>query len=284
MQLASHKAKLEVRSHPFLRWAGSKRQLLPELMTFWGQGYERYFEPFAGCACLFYAISPSSAILGDINEELINTYRTVKTHPKEVYLATMAIPRGRDSFYKIRKLDPSNMYNIDRAARFIFLNRFCFNGLYRTNLKGQFNVPYSSSRTGEIPLWDEFEKAAVILQHAKLISGDFEKTILSAKEGDFVYLDPPFAVKEKRVFREYGAKCFGLSDIQRLTTSLRYLEARRVHFVVSYADCAEARKALNEWHVSIVTVQRNIAGFARFRRLDNELLVSNIDTSSLSPE
>src|SRR5580704_7539022 len=118
---------------PFLRWSGSKTRLLHKLTPYWPKVGARYVEPFAGSAALFYALRPNAAVLSDSNGELIRTMNTVCQHPGRVYSALKELPRGSESYYKIRKLNPTRLGRINRAARFIFLNRFCFNGLYRTN-------------------------------------------------------------------------------------------------------------------------------------------------------
>jgi DNA adenine methylase Dam len=129
---------------PFLRWAGSKRRLLPVLQTFWTKKHKRYVEPFAGSACLFFALNPPKAILGDLNPELIATYIEVKYRIGAVLKELKALrPEDKAEYLRLRGIDISTMSPAARAARFIYLNRYCFNGIYRTNLAGQFNVPYS---------------------------------------------------------------------------------------------------------------------------------------------
>jgi DNA adenine methylase Dam len=145
---------------PFLRWAGSKRKLLPHLAPYWGSSYTRYVEPFMGSASLFYAANPSAAILSDINHELVNAFVSVRDHPRAVHNRLIIIPKGKRSYKKLRKLDLASLDPLDRAARFIFLNRYCFNGIYRTNNNGTFNVPYAQAGTGNLPTWDVFWAAA----------------------------------------------------------------------------------------------------------------------------
>jgi DNA adenine methylase len=229
-----------------------------------------------GSACLFYAIQPSSALLSDINHDLVETFIAVRDHPRAVYNALSRIPLGRDSYYQVRKLDPSSINLPNRASRFIFLNRFAFNGLYRTNLKGEFNVPYSHSRTGDLPTWSELYAASKALKNAGIYCSDFEKSLKATKKGDFVYLDPPYALLGRRVFRQYGPGSFELEDLERLSESLRTMNKRGVKFVLSYAYCKEAIGAFGEWNTRKILVQRNISGFSKHRRRAAELLISNI--------
>jgi DNA adenine methylase len=261
---------------PFLRWAGSKRKLLPKLIPYWGEGYERYLEPFSGSASLFFALKPKRAILSDINAGLIQTLGFIRDYPEVIYETVKNYPLGKASFYSLRAQNPDLLSPPERAARFLFLNRFCFNGLYRTNSKGSFNVPFSPKGTGSLPSKENLIRAAALLRRAKLRCGDFEGILLeNIRHGDFVYLDPPYAVGNRRVFRQYGPHSFGLDDLRRLSKALTLIHRRGARFVLSYADCHEARVAFRNWTSVRVFTQRNISGFARHRRRAAELVVSN---------
>jgi DNA adenine methylase len=262
---------------PFLRWAGSKRRLLPILRTYWKRQHKRYLEPFAGSACLFFALNPPKAILGDLNPELISTYLEVKYRLDAVldHLGTLT-PASKDEYLALRASKPTEMPPAARAARFIYLNRFCFNGIYRTNLNGEFNVPYSGDRCGNLPPAELFKKCSRRLKTARFLNGDFEAVLEHAERGDFVYMDPPFAVRARRVFREYDPSTFTHGDIKRLRGWMDRLAAARVNFVVSYAESDEADILRKGFGYETVSVRRNIAGFAAHRTLSNELLISNI--------
>jgi DNA adenine methylase len=262
---------------PFLRWAGSKRRLLPVLQSFWTKKHKRYIEPFAGSACLFYAIKPPKAIIGDLNPELIATYIEVKYRIGAVLEELKSLrPSDKAEYLRLRAVDISTLSPAERAARFIYLNRFCFNGIYRTNLLGKFNVPYSGVRCGNIPNEGVFEKCSRRLRTARFINGDFEKVLKHAEKGDLVYMDPPFAVKERRVFREYDPSTFTYEDITRLRSWMVRLNAARINFVISYAESDEADVLRKNFSYEIVSVRRHIAGFAAHRVLTKELLISNI--------
>lgn len=262
---------------PFLRWAGSKRRLLPILQTFWTKKHKRYIEPFAGSACLFFAIKPPKAILGDLNPELIATYIEVKYRIGAVLKELKKLrPEDKEEYLRLRGIDISIMTPPARAARFIYLNRYCFNGIYRTNLQGQFNVPYSGVRCGSVPHDTVFEKCAKHLRRARFIKGDFERVLQHAKKGDLVYMDPPFAVRARRVFREYDPSTFTSDDIARLRSWMERLNAKGINFVVSYAESDEADVLRKNFSYETVSVRRHIAGFVGNRALTNELLISNI--------
>jgi len=260
---------------PFLRWAGSKRQLVPQLAKHWNQSYERYIEPFAGSAALFFNISPKQAILADINAELIGVYGQIKRNMVRVIDALKGFPKNKMTYYELRAMDPGTLEPAMRAARFIYLNRYCFNGLYRTNQKGLFNVPYSGRGTGGIPSIELFKLCSSKLRRASLIAGDFEKTLQLVRDNDFVYLDPPFRIKARRVFNEYDATSFGENDILRLRKCLLRLDRRGIAFLVSYADSEEARFLAKGFCSQLINVKRNIAGFAGNRKMDTELLIYN---------
>lgn len=262
---------------PFLRWAGSKRRLLPVLQTFWTRKHKRYVEPFAGSACLFFAIRPPKAILGDLNPELIATYIEVKYRIDAVLKELKTLrPADREEYKRLRGIDISTMTPPARAARFIYLNRYCFNGIYRTNLAGQFNVPYSGVRCGAVPGDDVFQKCSNRLRRARFVNGDFENALKYAEKGDLVYMDPPFAVRARRVFRQYDPSTFTSDDIGRLRGWMERLNAARINFVVSYAESDEADVLRRSFSYETLSVRRNIAGFAGHRTLTNELLISNI--------
>jgi DNA adenine methylase len=262
---------------PLLRWAGSKRQLRAELARYWKPSFTRYVEPFAGSCSLFFWLSPERALLTDKNHELIDVYRVLSRHPEELHSVVSSFPRGRAAYNELRSKSPGDLSAMRRAARFVFLNRYCFNGIYRTNREGRFNVPFSAAKTGRVPSVQSFRACADLLQRAVLRAADFGTTLRHVQAGDFVYLDPPYATTTRRVFTEYGPRPFGREDLERLQSHLHKLDARGAAFVLSYADCPELRAAKSAWNVRIVTVRRNVAGFRSHRRRARELIVSNID-------
>jgi DNA adenine methylase len=261
---------------PFLRWAGSKRKQISRLSQFCPDKYKRYIEPFAGSACLFFHLQPQVALISDKNAELIETYAVVREHPVDVYAGVMAIPRSSRTYYAVRKQDPRHLSEIERAIRFIYLNRNCFNGIFRTNSAGRFNVPFASSRAGVFVSCEEFLLAAALLRRARLRAWDFGTALRHVRRDDFVYLDPPYAVDARRVFREYGARPFGAKDLGRLKEHLQRIDARGAAFLVSYADSKEARDLAKPWRVSRMRVRRYVAGFAGARKRTYELLITNV--------
>lgn len=263
--------------NPIIRWAGSKRKLLGKLRGFWPIEAKRYVEPFCGSACLFFDLEPPSAILGDLNAELISSYRVIRNNPSLVWECLQRLPRGRQAYYRIRSLNAASLSESEVAARFLYLNHYCFNGIFRTNLKGEFNVPYGPPKVDKGFDYSAIARASVLLRRASLVNADFEATLDRVDCGDFVYLDPPFAVSQRRVFSEYHPSTFGLGDLSRLHRCLRLLDRKGARFVVSYADSREARNLLKDWQCMRVRTYRNIAGFAKHRKSAYELVSTNIE-------
>ncbi len=259
----------------FLRWAGSKKQLLPILERYWSNEFSRYIEPFAGSSCLFFHLEPNAALLADINSELVVALRAIRLDVYRVIECLRRLPRSKTDYYRVRSIKPSTLGTFEAAARFLYLNSLCFNGLYRTNIAGDFNVPYHPPGHKTVPE-ELLIEAAKRLRSATILNGDFESTVESAGRGDFVYLDPPFAVSRRRVFSEYGPRLFDDKDLLRLGSCLERMNMRGAKFVVSYADCREARQLLSPWCTRRVRTRRNIAGFTGDRRVSYELLASNI--------
>jgi DNA adenine methylase len=259
-----------------IRWAGSKKALLPALKRHWDHNPSaRYIEPFCGSACLFFALEPREAILSDLNWELITTYRTLRSHSSRVIECIRRYPPTETHYYVLRQVDPESLSDVEIAARFLFLNKLCFNGIYRTNLAGEFNVPYGKPK-GRVNFdFDTLVETATLLKNTELLHGDFELVLAHARAGDFVYLDPPYAVAKRRVFSEYQARGFSERDLDRLRASLLELDRRGVHFVLSYADSSEGRKLAADWNYRRVRTRRNVAGFAGSRRHAFEVMASN---------
>jgi DNA adenine methylase len=223
-------------------------------------------------------VRPQKAILGDLNGELVEVYGTLRAHASRVHAQLSTRPPDSATYYHLRALRPADLTAFDRTVRFVYLNRFCFNGIFRTNRRGQFNVPFSGDKTGGLPPLASFKLAAGLLKKAKLRAGDFGRILTRTKPGQFVYLDPPYSKPSRRYRGEYGPKTFSPKDLARLKAHLIRMAARGVKFVLSYEDSAGGRKLASEgWNVRRVLVRRNVSGFAGQRRRASELIISNID-------
>ncbi len=184
-----------LRIKPFLKWAGGKTRLLPALRQSLPPRFNRYFEPFVGGGVFFFDLSPSDAVLGDSNPELMNCYEVVRERPDELIDALSGFSVSESEFYKVRAMEPEALPSMTCAARLIYLNKTCYNGLYRVNKQGRFNTPYG--RHSNVTLVDvpNLRAASKLLTKAKLICANYQTVMEVAGKGDFVYFDPPIRTR-----------------------------------------------------------------------------------------
>lgn len=268
----------------FLRWAGSKKQLLETLACCWYASQAgrprpgRYVEGFSGSAALFFRLAPAKALLVDVNGALQECMQTVREEPKQVSQMLRRFRSSEKAYYKVRALDEARLSPAERAARLIYLNRFCFNGLYRTNAIGKFNVPYGkSSKSGRLPTATDLLAASACLRRAQILTGDFVETLTPRiAAGDFIYLDPPYARENERIRNQYGPSVFGTEDINRLRQFAKLADSKGATFLISYAACEEIQDVASDWSCHEVTVQRTIAANVDHRRAVKELLITNL--------
>jgi len=266
---------------PFLKWAGGKRQLLPVLREkIKNIPYQRYIEPFIGGGALFFDLKPKNAIINDINEELVNVYKTVKDNHLELIEHLKQHINTQEYFMKIRSLDRDrNTYkslsDLERASRFIFLNRTAFNGLYRVNKKGEFNTSYGKYKNPNIVQEESIKQASKILQNTKI----FNKSIFELncfKEGDLVYLDPPYIPLSKTAsFKEYSKEGFPLDDQKRLANLCKDLNSKGINFILSNSYTEDTLGIYSGFLVQEVLAKRNIASNSVSRKKVKEVLISN---------
>jgi len=183
------------RGKPFLRWAGSKRKQLSRLASFWSPNHTRYVEPFAGSACLFFELAPGSAVLGDSNEDLIEVYRVVCNEPERLYRRLCRVKRDLKTYRRWRQLNPKLLDRETRALRFLYLNRNCFNGIYRTNRLGDFNVPMGT-RQGAYISKDDFLNCSLLLQNVTLAGG---QSFRAYSVNEISRSDDNTAIRQRRV-------------------------------------------------------------------------------------
>lgn len=223
---------------PFLKWAGGKRWLITKAGDFLPtlNPNARYIEPFLGGGAIFFHLQPENAFLSDINGDLINAYQTVRSKPVELYniLTRYQDLHNEEFYYQIRASRPR--VPLQKAARFIYLNRTCWNGLYRVNKKGAFNVPIGT-KTNVIMEDDDFEKLSEILQSASIRRCDFVRAISQAEAGDFVFVDPPYTVKHNlNGFVKYNENIFSWQDQIRLKNAVARAIERGAHVLVTNAN------------------------------------------------
>lgn len=269
---------INIESKPLIRWAGSKRKLLPQLLERVPDKFERYIEPFCGSACLFFELGAPKAILSDINDELINTYKQLKKH-SNIREELIKIPVNEETYYRFRDMNPNELDRKERAIRFFYLNRYCFNGIYRTNSSGKFNVPMGS-RTGDFPCVSTFNSARKKLFKARLVTSDYKKILDQVTKGDFVYMDPPYS-KSDKFTGEYGVGSFNVTKLPQFLDDLREIDIKGAKFLFSYRACKDTADELaKDFHVERVRVMRHISGFKTEWNEVEEILVRNFKKES----
>lgn len=242
-----------------MRWAGGKRwlarQLAPLLLSRM-QSSCTYLEPFLGSGAMFFAIQPLKAILSDLNEDLITTYKQVASSPEIITNHLRSIPSTRMDYEEIRRCQPKSQ--IEKAIRFIYLNRNCFGGLYRENKAGYFNVPYGGGDRNHYKMCVDslISKAAVLLNQSdvELNVCDFEHTIKRAKDGDIIYCDPTYREVTRRQFDRYGRIIFNWDDQARLAELALDASRRGAIVIVSNTTCNGIRDLYN--HAGVIKIRR----------------------------
>jgi DNA adenine methylase len=259
---------------PFLKWAGGKRWLASRYLHFFPTYSGSYFEPFLGSGAVFFALRPTKAVLADLNEELIQTYGAISAgwRPVERALRYHEKRHSKDHYYRVRRSDPRDPAK--RAARFVYLNRTCWNGLYRVNRNGQFNVPKGTKRRVIFDT-DDFEAVGRLLSGASLLTQDFENVIDRADKGDLVFADPPYTVLHSRNgFIKYNERLFSWADQIRLRDVLVRAKRRGVKVIVTNADHPLVRQLYrSEFDLCSVPRASVLAADSRYRTQCTELII-----------
>lgn len=265
---------------PFLKWAGGKSRLLGQYGPYLprpGQ-FGRYFEPFLGSAALFFHLQPQTACLSDRNARLIELYQVVRDDVDSILPHLRQHRNERDYYYQVRGLDPAGLTPAERAARLIYLNKTCYNGLYRENSKGAFNVPFGRYKRPKICDEARLRAAAQALQGVDLCVNDFDWVLAEARPGDFIYFDPPYVpLSPTSSFTSYDRHGFGEEDHRRLAETVHQLTGRGCRVMVSNAS-APLVYALYQGHgYQLVEIQarRNINSHGHKRGPVTELLILN---------
>jgi DNA adenine methylase len=271
-------------SRPFLKWAGGKTQLLPELVKYYPTvSVNRYFEPFLGSGAVFFhfkaMVNPKSAFLWDNNLELIQTFQAVRDDVEGVIelLREHESAHSKDHFLKIRRIRVKKETKSSAiAARLIYLNKTCFNGLYRVNSRGEFNVPIGNYLKPNILNEDGLRKASTQLAGAAIADKDFRMVLCDAEAGDFVYFDPPYHPRsETAYFTSYTRDSFGEKDQRELAEVYRALDKKGCMLVLSNSDTNLVRQLYKDFKEVKVSARRNINSRADRRGPIKERLVVN---------
>lgn len=259
---------------PFLKWPGGKRWLISNYSHFFPNKFKYYIEPFLGSGSVFFHLEPMHSILGDTNAELINTYLCIKENWKKVK-ETLTIHHNnhdKDYYYHIRDYVPQSKF--EKAARLIYLNRTCFNGIYRVNSKGFFNVPIGT-RTSALKDTDDFARASKLLENTEIHVADFEVLISKGKKGDLIFADPPYAVSNSTSFIKYNQKIFSWQDQIRLADALASAHFRGCNIIVTNVDHPLVRKLYLDKGFKIEVVNRfsSISANHTSRKQFSELVI-----------
>jgi DNA adenine methylase len=271
-------------ARPFLKWAGGKSQLIQQYLPYFPQDFRTYYEPFLGGGAIFFHLQPKRAWLVDINAELVNVYLCVRDRVEDLIaiLAEHKQQHGFEHYYAVRSqtlIDHEWFvcgHNVERAARLIYLNKTCFNGLYRENSKGHFNVPMGSYKNPVVYEPEILRSAAQCLKSATIAHSSFEAILGKAKTAkDFVYFDPPYyPISATSKFTAYNRYSFNAADQVRLRDAFAILADRGVKVMLSNSDCPFIRDLYADFAMHTIYASRNINSKAEKRGKITEVLVT----------
>ncbi|MBW4648184.1 MAG: DNA adenine methylase [Kastovskya adunca ATA6-11-RM4] len=272
----------QVLPRPFLKWAGGKSQLIPQYRRYFPKDFQTYYEPFLGGGAIFFALCSKSAILTDINSELINAYLCVrdKVEPLINLLKVHQDRHDPEYYYEIRSDKTRGNYlspNVERAARLIYLNKTCFNGLYRENSKGEFNVPIGKYKNPKICNPDLLYAVSLALQNTQILVRPFEGVLSDAQgSDDFVYFDPPYQpLSPTSNFTAYSRSAFSQDDQMRLKEVFTKLAKRGVKVMLSNSDVPFIRELYSDFSIHTISASRSINSNASKRGRITEVLVTS---------
>lgn len=272
---------------PFVKWAGGKRQIIDKLKKYVPDEYDTYYEPFVGGGALLFELAPKKAVINDLNEELMNVYNCLCNEEKFKKMCNLLnhyeAEHSEEFYYEIRNKDKNkNAYNrlsdYTKAARTIYLNKACFNGLYRVNSKNEFNVPF-----GKKTKINTYEGSNLItvsnyltMNDIKIQSVDFEESLKTAKKGDFVYIDPPYD-SDTSTFNNYTEDGFGKEEQRRLAQVYKDLDKRGVYVMLSNHNTTLINELYKEYHIHIIEAKRNINANGKKRGKVEEVIITNYE-------
>ena len=274
-----------IKAKPFVKWAGGKRQILNELRKYIPEDYNCYYEPFIGGGALFFDLAPKKAVINDCNSELMNVYKVMCDDEKYSKMCNLLnnyeVKNSEEFYYELRNKDRNKeKYNklndYTKAARTIYLNKACFNGLYRVNSKGEFNVPYNKKTN--VNTYDKENLLVVhmylVMNDIKILNTDFEEALKSASEGDFVYIDPPYD-QINASFTSYTEEGFGKDEQRRLAEVFKDLDKRGVKVMLSNHNTALINELYKDYNIHVIEAKRNINSNGKKRGKVEEVIITN---------
>lgn len=270
---------------PFVKWAGGKRQIIDKLKQYIPDEFNTYYEPFVGGGALLFELSPKNAVINDSNKELMNVYSVLCNEEKFKKMCSVLnsyeANHSEDFFYELRNKDRNKktfnrLSDYTRAARTIYLNKACFNGLYRVNSKDEFNVPFGKKT--KVNTYDGSNLITVsnylTMNNVKIQCVDFEESVKTAKKGDFVYFDPPYD-SDTATFNSYTEEGFGKDEQRRLATVFKDLDERGVYVMLSNHNTILVKELYKDYHIYVIEAKRNINSNGKKRGKVEEVIITN---------
>jgi DNA adenine methylase len=245
---------------PLLKWVGGKSQLLTDIHPLIPKKYGKYIEPFFGGGALYFSLKPEAAVIADLNDELVNLYQTIKTHPQELVTLLKKFKHSSEDFYNVRSQDRLKLSPLEMAARTVYLNRTCFNGLYRVNKQGHFNVPFGKYVNPKICDEENIYACSLALQDTSIVCDDYKSSLHThAKEGDLIFLDPPYLpISEYSDFKRYTKEQFYEEDHIELANEVKRLHELGCHVILTNSNHPLVHDLYGEFNIEVVKTRRNI--------------------------
>lgn len=272
---------------PFVKWAGGKRQIIDKLKKYMPKKFNTYYEPFVGGGAVLFELAPKRAVINDWNEELMNVYRVMSDYDKYQKMCALLNKYERENskefYYKLRDKDKNKksfarMSDYARAARTIYLNKTCFNGLYRVNSKNEFNVPYNGK--DNINTYDGENLIAIhmylTMNDIKIMNTDFEEAVETAEAGDFVYFDPPYD-SINNSFTSYTDTGFGKEEQKRLADIFKELDKKGVYVMLSNCNTPFIQNLYKDYHIHVIEAKRSINAKGNKRGNVEEVIITNYE-------
>ena len=274
-----------LKGKPFVKWAGGKRQVMAEIKKYLPENYNTYYEPFVGGGAVFFELAPKKAVLNDYNKELMNVFECIKDEAKFEKMCNELnhheANHSEEYYYEIRDKDRdkskfNKLADYKRAARTIYLNKACFNGLYRVNSKNEFNVPFGKKNKVNTYEGQNLGIVHCILNFndIELMSCDFEETVKKAKKGDFIYLDPPYD-SDTTTFNDYTENGFGKEEQKRLSEVFKDLDKRGCYVMLSNHNTKLINELYKDYNKHVIKAQRNINANGKKRGKIEEVIITN---------
>ena len=269
---------------PFVKWAGGKRQLLGRISERMPQDFNNYYEPFIGGGAVLFGLQPDNAVINDINPSLINAYRIIANYPEEFIKNVQKLDSkigddGKEYYYSLREHYNDKLmkeeFDIELAALFVFINKHCFNGLYRVNGKGLFNVPYNNSKRESIDI-NSIMDDSKYLENVIVLQGDFEDACQNADEGDFVFFDSPYAPLNPTSFESYTKEGFDVESHERLASLFDELTNRGCYCMLTNHNTDFINHLYGDkgYRIDVVDVKRMINSDGSNRK-GQEVIICN---------